>query len=179
MDLHRTASVNEYSARYSILDREFYIPEIDKLAAQANSNRQGRGKLLEANEAARVLDILRSDAARNYNNYLWMLNEDQTGEPMDKTRLPGLARELARINLTLNAYTQWYWKCDLYNSLNFLRLRTIFPTLNTKLTRTLRDLLSVVERWVPLCFEAFTDYRLEGVSLSRSRDSDKQRVTIR
>ena len=103
---HRTANVNEYSARYSILDREFYIPRPEHLAAQSSSNRQGRGEVLGGEEAARVLDLLRGDAARTYDHYAEMLNEDEAGEALDPSR-QGLARELARMNLTLNTYTQW------------------------------------------------------------------------
>src|SRR5438874_2400094 len=109
---HRTANVNEYSARYSILDREFYIPAPEHLAAQSMANRQGRGEVLSGQEADRVLDFLREDAARCHDHYVWMLNEDDPGTPRDPARL-GLARELARMNLTLNTYTQWYWKIDL------------------------------------------------------------------
>src|SRR5712675_989611 len=98
---HRTANVNEYSARYSILDKEFYIPAPEQLAAQSSVNRQGRGDLLEGDEAARVLDLLREDAERTYRNYAWMLNEDESGTAVDPAR-HGLARELARMNLTLN-----------------------------------------------------------------------------
>src|SRR5438270_1985003 len=105
---HRTANVNEYSARYSILDREFYIPEPEHLAAQSSVNRQGRGDVLEGDEAAEVLALLRDDAARNYDHYAAMLNEDAAGNPVDASRQV-LARELARMNLTLNTYTQWYW----------------------------------------------------------------------
>ena len=119
---HRTANVNEYSARYSILDREFYIPRPEHLAAQSGSNRQGRGEVLDGAEAARVLDLLRSDAAQTYGHYTEMLNEDAEGAPLDPSR-QGLARELARMNLTLNTYTQWYWKTDLQNLLHFLALR--------------------------------------------------------
>src|SRR5919112_5377784 len=92
---HRTANVNEYSARYSILDREFYIPAPEHLAAQSSSNRQGRGEVLEGAEAARVLDLLRGDAARTHDHYVEMLNEDADGAPLDPSR-QGLARELAR-----------------------------------------------------------------------------------
>ncbi len=113
---HRTANVNEYSARYSVMDREFYIPAPEHLAAQSASNRQGRGAVLEGEEAAAVLDLLRSDAGRAHDNYSWMLNEDAA----DPAR-QGLARELARMNLTLNTYTQWYWKTDLHNLLGFLQ----------------------------------------------------------
>ena len=106
---HRTANVNEYSARYSILDREFYIPAPEHLAAQSEENRQGRGDVLAGDEAAEVLDLLRADAARCYDDYAAMLNEGPDGAALDPGR-QGLARELARMNLTLNTYTQWYWK---------------------------------------------------------------------
>ncbi len=119
---HRTANVNEYSARYSVLDREFYIPAPEHLAVQSAANRQGRGAALGPEEAARVLDLLRADAARCHDDYAWMLNEDEQGQPADPGR-PMLARELARMNLTLNTYTQWYWKTDLHNLLHFLSLR--------------------------------------------------------
>ena len=119
---HRTANVNEYSARYSILDREFYIPAPEHLAAQSAVNRQGRGDVLAGDEAAQVLDLLREDATRCYDHYAEMLNEDATGAPRDPSR-QGLARELARMNLTLNTYTQWYWKIDLHNLFHFLSLR--------------------------------------------------------
>ena len=119
---HRMASINEYSARYSILDKEFYIPDEDQLAAQSTSNRQGRGELLVGEEAHKVLELLREDAERNYEHYAWMLNEADDGTVPDAERL-GLARELARMNLTLNTYTQWYWKADLHNLMHFLRLR--------------------------------------------------------
>jgi thymidylate synthase (FAD) len=103
---HRTANVNEYSARYSILDREFYIPEPESLAAQSVVNNQGRGQVLQGAEAARVLEILKSDSNRAYDNYESMISDD--GQD-------GLARELARMNLPANIYTQWYWKVDLHN----------------------------------------------------------------
>ena len=119
---HRTANVNEYSARYSILDREFYLPAPEHLAAQSAANRQGRGDVLAGEEAARVLDLLREDATRCYDHYAEMLNEDAAGAARDPSR-QGLARELARMNLTLNTYTQWYWKIDLHNLLHFLSLR--------------------------------------------------------
>ncbi len=118
---HRTANVNEYIARYSILDNEFYIPAPEHLAAQATTNRQGRGDVLEGEAAQRVLDLLREDAERAYAGYAEMLNEDEAGNPRDPC-WPGLARELARMNLSLNFYTQWYWKTDLHNLMHFLRL---------------------------------------------------------
>ncbi|MFC0407501.1 FAD-dependent thymidylate synthase [Roseomonas elaeocarpi] len=161
---HRMANVNEYSARYSVLDREFYIPSPEALAAQSSSNRQGRGDILQGEEAARVLDILRTDADRNYDHYVEMLNEDEAGQPVDPSR-QGLARELARMNLTLNAYTQWYWKTDLHNLLNFLSLRADAHAQYE--IRVYADaIMQAVEAWVPLCAEAFREYRLGAVTLS-------------
>ena len=119
---HRTANVNEYSARYSILDKEFYIPKPQHMSSQSTTNKQGRGNNLSKKDTERFLKILKDDAERNYKHYEDMLNENQSGEIKndDKT---GLSRELARINLTLNTYTQWYWKIDLHNLLHFLYLR--------------------------------------------------------
>jgi thymidylate synthase (FAD) len=159
---HRTASVNEYSARYSILDREFYIPSAPELAAQSTDNRQGRGKVLSADEAAQVIDILRKDAERNYEHYEWMLNE----APRDEARI-GIARELARINLTLSTYTQWYWKIDLHNLLGFLRLRADEHA-QSEIRSYAHELLGIVKKWVPESCGAFLEYRLESVNLSKT-----------
>ncbi len=161
---HRTANVNEYSARYSILDREFYIPAPEHLAAQAVTNRQGRGAVLDGDEAAEVLDLLRDDAARNYDHYAAMLNEDASGAPVDPNR-QGLARELARMNLTLNTYTQWYWKTDLHNLFHFLSLRAD-PHAQYEIRVYAEAMLNTVEAWVPQACAAFRDYRLGAVTLS-------------
>jgi thymidylate synthase (FAD) len=161
---HRMANVNEYSARYSVMDREFYIPAPEQLAAQSSSNRQGRGEVLGGEDAARVMDLLRQDAATAYDHYLDMLNEDESGTPLDPTR-PGLARELARMNLTLNTYTQWYWKADLHNLMNFLRLRAD-PHAQYEIRVYAEAMMGVLEAWVPAVAEAFRDYRLGAVTLS-------------
>jgi len=161
---HRTANVNEYSARYSVLDREFYIPDASQLAMQSTQNHQGRGELLEGEEAQRVLDILKEDATRNYDHYVEMLFEDQNGDVIDEDR-SGLARELARMNLTLNAYTQWYWKIDLHNLLHFLSLRADAHAQYE--IRVYADaMLETVKRWVPIAHKAFMQYRVGGVGLS-------------
>jgi len=161
---HRTANVNEYSARYSILDREFYIPAAENLAAQSTTNRQGRGAMLEGEEAARVLDILRADAARCHDHYLDLLNEDPSGAPRDPSR-QGLARELARMNLTLNTYTQWYWKTDLHNLFHFLALRADAHA-QYEIRAYAETMLGTVAAWVPLAYGAFRDYRLGAVTFS-------------
>ncbi len=161
---HRTANVNEYSARYSILDREFYLPAPEHLAAQSASNRQGRGDVLEGEEAARVLDLLREDATRTYDHYVAMLNEAADGSPADPSR-QGLARELARMNLTLNTYTQWYWKTDLHNLLHFLSLRADAHA-QYEIRAYAEAMLAMVEAWVPQTYAAFRDYRLGAVTFS-------------
>jgi len=161
---HRTANVNEYSARYSILDREFYLPVPGNLAAQSPSNRQGRGAVLEAAEAAAVLDLLRADAVRCHEHYVAMLNEGPDGAPLEPGR-QGLARELARMNLTLNTYTQWYWKIDLHNLLHFLSLRADAHA-QYEIRVYAEAMLQTVQAWVPMTFEAFRDYRLGAVTFS-------------
>lgn len=153
---HRTANVNEYSARYSIMDREFYIPEPQHLAAQSTVNNQGRGAVLEGAEAARVLEILKSDAARTYDHYEEMLSQD--GQQ-------GLARELARMNLPANIYTQWYWKVDLHNLFHFLRLRAD-PHAQYEIRVYAEAIARMVADWVPVAFGAFEDYRMGGITLS-------------
>ena len=163
---HRTANVNEYSARYSILDREFYVPAEQNLAAQSASNRQGRGDVLEGKEAAQVLDLLRTDATHAYDHYLTMLNESEDGQKIDESR-QGLARELARMNLGLNFYTQWYWKVDLHNLMHFLSLRADAHAQYE--IRVYADVMvDLLKRWVPLTAEAFVEHRLHGVTLSKS-----------
>ena len=161
---HRTANVNEYSARYSILDNEFYIPAPAQLAAQSSANRQGRGDVLEGEEAAHVLDMLQADSRRQYDHYAEMLNETDSGEAVDAGKR-GLARELARMSLTLNFYTQWYWKIDLYNLMHFLSLRAD-PHAQYEIRVYAEAMLEVMKRWVPLCHEAFVQHRLHAVTLS-------------
>ena len=161
---HRTANVNEYSARYSILDREFYIPAPEHLAAQSAVNRQGRGAVLEGAEAAEVLGMLRDDAASTYDHYVRMLNEGEDGQPVDPGR-QGLARELARMNLTLNTYTQWYWKTDLHNLLNFLSLRGD-PHAQHEIRAYAEPMLETLAAWVPKTHAAFCDYRMGAVNFS-------------
>lgn len=163
---HRMASVNEVSARYSVLDREFHLPAPDQLKAQATTNRQGRGDALSDDEAAKVLDLLRADGERAYASYAWMLNEDESGARVDPAR-DGLARELARIDLTLATYTQWYWKTDLHNLMGFLRLRADAHA-QYEIRVYAEALVEVMARWVPLTHEAFLEHRLGAVTLSRS-----------
>ncbi|WP_137154631.1 FAD-dependent thymidylate synthase [Rhizobium sp. FKL33] len=160
---HRTASVNEYSARYSVLDKEFYIPQPEHLAAQSTSNRQGRGAVLEGDEAAEVLSLLRRDAEQAYDDYSTMLNEP--AGPDHREDRSGLARELARMNLSLNFYTQWYWKTDLHNLMNFLRLRADSHA-QYEIRAYAEIMLEIMAAWVPIAHSAFKEYRMEAVQLS-------------
>ena len=161
---HRTANVNEYSARYSILDKEFYIPSVENLASQSQINKQGRAENLSPEEAEKVIELLKSDAEQTYRNYEVMLNENSDGETLDDGSM-GIARELARMNLTLNTYTQWYWKIDLNNLLHFLALRADAHAQYE--IRVYADIiLDIVKKWVPVTYEAFEDYRVGGTQLS-------------
>tara|TARA_Y100000591_G_scaffold156170_1_gene134369 strand:- start:18 stop:965 length:948 start_codon:yes stop_codon:yes gene_type:complete len=161
---HRTANVNEYSARYSILDKEFYLPEPNHLAAQSKNNRQGRGDILQGEQAKKVLDLLKGDAERTYDNYEKMLNERYDGSIIDENQ-DGLARELARMNLTLGTYTQWYWKTDLLNLMNFLRLRADHHA-QYEIRAYADAMLDTLKKWVPITYEAFLDYRVGGTEVS-------------
>lgn len=153
---HRMANVNEYSARYSILEREFYIPAREHLAAQSVVNNQCRGAVLSGPEAERVLEILKSDAARSYDHYTEMMSQD--GQQ-------GLARELARMNLPANIYTSWYWKTDLHNLFHFLRLRAD-PHAQYEIRVYAEVIAKMVADWVPLAYGAFQDYRKDAASMS-------------
>ena len=161
---HRTANVNEYSARYSILDKEFYLPAKEHLAAQSKNNRQGRSDLINGKQADDILKILKDDAEKSYNNYEKILNERYDGTTIDENK-KGLARELARINLTLNTYTQWYWKTDLLNLLNFLSLRADDHA-QYEIRAYADIMIDTLKRWVPITYEAFMDYRMGGMELS-------------
>jgi thymidylate synthase (FAD) len=161
---HRLANLNEVSGRYSILDNEFYLPEPSVIGAQSTANRQGRGDALPAEQAARVLELLRADAERAYAHYEELLNENVAGQTMDASRT-GLARELARMNLSVNFYTQWYWKIDLHNFMNFLKLRADAHAQYE--IRVYADvMLDILKQWVPLTYAAFMDYRMGAYELS-------------
>jgi thymidylate synthase (FAD) len=161
---HRTANVNEYSGRYSIMDKEFYVPAPDQLAAQSKSNRQGRGDVLEGAQAARVLQILKENSVKSYAEYEEMMNCNEEGKIFDEGK-DGLARELARMNLPVNFYTQWYWKIDLHNLLHFLSLRADSHA-QYEIRVYAEAMLDVLKAWVPITYKAFMDYRMGGTSLS-------------
>ena len=163
---HRTASVNEYSARYSILSNEFYVPEKINLSPQSKINKQGRSAdKLPDDVADRVLSILKNDATGCYNHYVEMLNEDEHGNIVDENSV-GITRELARINLTLNTYTEWYWKINLHNLFHFLALRAD-PHAQYEIRVYAKIMLDIVKNWVPYSYEAFEEHKMYATSISR------------
>ena len=161
---HRTASINEYSARYSVLDKEFYIPSEKNLAIQSNINKQGRGKVLSKNRSQEALKMLKDDAQKTYQTYEYLLNETNEGKIINKNK-EGLTRELARINLTLNTYTQWYWKTNLHNLMNFIQLRADDHA-QYEIRVYAKIIFDIMKKWVPLTSEAFKSYRSGSVELS-------------
>lgn len=165
---HRTANVNEYSARYSIMDKEFYIPTPEMLSPQSKKNHQGRaeGTSLSPAESARVLEILKGDSERVYGHYEELMNATNDGNVIDVEK-SGIARELARMNLTMNYYTQWYWKIDLHNLMHFLMLRADAHA-QYEIRAYADAMIDVVKKWVPFAHEAFEEHRLHGTRLSRS-----------
>ncbi|MDZ5761332.1 FAD-dependent thymidylate synthase [Lyticum sinuosum] len=166
---HRTANVNEYSARYSILDREFYLPSKENISSQSTNNKQCRvsNSNLKEEEIEFVIDILKNDANRCYDNYLQLMNiNENTTEKIDPNK-SGIARELSRMNLNLNYYTQWYWKIDLHNLLHFLYLRT-HNHAQYEIRIYAQKILEIVQKWVPHTYEAFINYRLESKSFSKN-----------
>ncbi|QEK39700.1 FAD-dependent thymidylate synthase [Candidatus Sneabacter namystus] len=165
---HRTANVNEYSARYSVLDKEFYLPEREILCAQSSSNKQGRhNEPLTKEETDKILHIIKTDSERCYDNYSQMLNTDIDGNVVDDEKT-GLARELARMNLNLNYYTQWYWKIDLHNLLHFISLRYAQHA-QYEIREYAKILLEIIKLWLPHVYEAFMEYRHHGAELSKSQ----------
>src|SRR5690606_40362160 len=112
----------------------------------------------------RVFDLLKKDSEQVYEHYMEMLNEDEKGAVLDAERT-GLARELARMNLSLNFYTQWYWKTDLHNLMNFLSLRADAHA-QYEIRAYAEAMIDTVRRWVPVSYQAFRDYRLGGATLS-------------
>lgn len=152
---HRTANVNEYSARYSVLDKEFYIPQEEQIACQSMTNNQGRSETLSSSKAKEIQKMLYEHSELSYKKYEALLKSD-----------PSLARELARMILPVNFYTQWYWKVDLHNLLHFCALRADVHAQYEIRVYAQTILHEIIKNWVPLVYEAFCDYRTNGVFLS-------------
>ena len=160
---HRTANVNEYSARYSVLDNEFYIPEKRNIKSQSKINNQGRDS--EVKNSDQIKKMLLANSKKNFEIYNLLLNEDKHGNVITEEK-EGIARELARMVLPLNTYTQWYWKIDLHNLMHFLSLR--FDKHAQYEIRVYAELiLKIMKKWVPYTYDAFVKYRLSGMSFSK------------
>ena len=160
---HRTANVNEYSARYSVLDNEFYIPEKRNIKSQSKINNQGRDS--EVKNSDQIKKMLLANSKKNFEIYNLLLNEDKNGNVITEEK-EGIARELARMVLPLNTYTQWYWKIDLHNLMHFLSLR--FDKHAQYEIRVYAELiLKIMKKWVPYTYDAFVKYRLSGMSFSK------------
>ena len=161
---HRTANVNEYSARYSILDNEFYIPKANDVKPQSQLNNQGREGEIEKDLKKHYLSLIKENAKINFSSYKHLLNVDEDGNTLDEKR-PGIARELARMVLPLSSYTQWYWKIDLHNLMHFLALR-FDDHAQYEIRVYAKVMLDLVKKWVPLTYDAFIRNRVNSLTLS-------------
>ena len=162
---HRTASVNEYSARYSILGNEFYIPAKENLSPQSTVNKQGRSHDVVPDDIAdKVINMLKDDANRCYDHYIEMMNEDESGNIINQNTV-GITRELARMNLNLNFYTEWYWKINLHNLLHFVALRADSHA-QYEIRVYAEAMLDILKAWVPYTYEAFEEHILKGARIS-------------
>ena len=162
---HRTANVNEYSARYSVLDKEFYIPEMDQLGSQSTTNKQGRSNTLDKKFAKHAQDLIKKNSEQLYEDYQDLLNGKLLNND-EYVEGEGLARELARTTLPLNYYTQWYWKIDLHNLMHFLRLRADSHA-QYEIQIYAEKMVEILKKWVPLTYESFEDYRSDSFQLSK------------
>jgi thymidylate synthase (FAD) len=152
---HRTANINEYSARYSVLNNEFYIPEINQLSKQSENNKQGKSsESINSENAKEVVNILNAVCASSYDKYVHMLENFS------------LTRELARTVLPVNVYTEMYWKIDLHNLLHFLKLRADSHA-QYEIRCYANAILDVVKKWVPFTYEAFVNHRQKSVLVSK------------
>ncbi|MDI9348850.1 MAG: FAD-dependent thymidylate synthase [Candidatus Symbiobacter sp.] len=162
---HRTASVNEYSARYSIMGNDYYVPERKELKPQSLSNRQGRDGNIHDEDAKEIEKLLQSRSQQAYDDYQKLLNEDSDGNEINHNR-HGLSRELARMVLPLNYYTEWYWSCNLHNLLHFLQLR-LDAHAQYEIRVYAEVMYDVVKDWVPMTAAAFEKFRKEAINLSK------------
>jgi thymidylate synthase (FAD) len=151
---HRTARLNELSGRYSVMRDEFYVPDGARVALQSEENKQGSGDSVTPQYAARVLELLKAEQAALYTDYSGMVEA-------------GVARELARINLPLSLYTEWYWQIDLHNLFHFLRLR-LDPHAQYEIRQYAAALAQCAQAVAPLAYEAFEEYELYGARFSKT-----------
>lgn len=154
----RTANLNEYSGRYSVMKNLFYVPDPSRVGVQSSENNQGTGEAIDENEAKRFVQHVKMSSEDAFNEYDVWVNPSVAGNE--------IARELARITLPQNIYTEWTWKLDLHNLFNFLRQR-----LDSHAQWEIRQYAEAVARFIqavcPVAYEAFVDYQLEAVTFSR------------
>ena len=154
---HRTASINEYSARYSILSNQFYLPEAERVQRQSKDNKQGSGEVLTPELVAKVQKMLKDDAEKCYESYEYFLSEEVN-----------FARELARMNLTLNYYTEMYWKIDLHNFLHFVALRA-HPHAQYEIRVYAEKMLEIAKLWCPFAVEAFQNSIMNAKTFTKAQ----------
>jgi thymidylate synthase (FAD) len=162
---HRMASINEYSGRYSVMTDEFYIPEQSRLQAQSRDNKQGSGAQLHGQELEMALNTIKRVSAENYLDYLSLIN-DEEGRNYNLGERQGLARELARMVLPLNNYTELYWKIDLKNLFHYLNLR-VDSHAQMEIQQLALPIAEHVKRICPIAWEAFEDYWQQATTVSR------------
>jgi len=149
---HRTANINEYSGRYSEMIKEFYIPSLENIGVQSSSHKQGRGEALETEKAKEIQDLFQKHCQETYELYENLLQK-------------GLAKELARMVLPTNIYTEFYWKIDLHNLFHFLNVR-LHPGAQFEMQEYARVIAEIVKEYFPVSFEAFLDYRKNSVNVA-------------
>ena len=156
---HRTARLNEVSGRYSVMKDEFYIPDVDEIRKQSKDNKQARGEELSLNEQEEVLDIFLQGQEKDSEDYHNLLDK-------------GVAKELARINLPLSLYTEWYWNIDLHNLFHFLGLR-MHSHAQKEIRVYANQMFEITKKLAPMSADAFQKYSLESLSLS---NKDRQGI---
>jgi len=151
---HRTARLNEISGRYSVMKDEFYVPEPEHVCYQSESNKQGRSEPMPLDQAQAVIKMMEAEQRGVYQNYEKMLEQN-------------VARELARSNLPLSLYTEWYWQCDLHNLFHFLRLR-MDAHAQYEIRVFAEAMAKCAQAVAPLAYEAFEEHILGSVTFSRA-----------
>ena len=163
---HRTANINEYSARYSVMKDEFYLPDFDHMAAQSQTNKQGRGGEIPQGFKDQIKMLLEHEYERTTNVYQDLLGNDKESPLFGSEEYPGLSRELARIVMPVASYTELYWKCDLHNFLHCMKLR-LDPHAQLEIREIAQAMYDLVKSKFPIVCEAFEDYVLNSKTFSK------------
>ena len=163
---HRTANVNECSARYSVLPEEYYIPKIEDIAPQSLQNKQCRGGEISTEQAINAKTLMEESSKSSYGNYQALLSDGD-----------GIAREIARGVLPLNMYTEWYWKIDLHNLLHFIALR-IHPHAQYEIRLYAEILAEIVKKWCPITYDAFQAHVIKSETFSYAQIQTLKRMLV-